>query len=179
MFFEETKIRGAYLISLDKKTDSRGGFARVFCEDEFRDFDLTSEFVQANMSTNQRKGTLRGMHYQSANAAEAKLVRCTQGAIFDVIVDMRLSSSTYLHWFGSVLSSENERALYVPEGCAHGYLTLTNAATVFYFVSHRYSPENEKGLRYDDPAIGIEWPEAVAEISDKDASWDYLEIAEI
>jgi dTDP-4-dehydrorhamnose 3,5-epimerase len=169
--FTETPLAGAYLIDPELLEDERGLFARTFCAREFGEHDLQPVVAQANLSFNRRKGTLRGMHYQVAPAEEAKLVRCTSGAIFDVIIDMRPESPTYLSHFGAELSADNRRALYVPEMFAHGYQALADDTEVVYQVSEFYTPGSEQGLRHDDPAFGIEWPLPVSVISEKDGSW--------
>ena len=174
MNFTETKLKGAFIIELDHKTDRRGFFARTFCMNEFIEHGLKPTVAQCNLSFNYKKGTLRGMHYQVAPATENKLIRCTQGAIYDVIVDMRPDSPTYLSHFGVELSADNRRALYVPEMFAHGYQTLTTETEVVYQVSEFYTPGYERGLRYDDPVLDIEWPLPVSEISEKDATWRLL-----
>ena len=171
MRFVETALNDAYVIELDLLEDERGFFARTFCAREFTEHGLKPVTAQSNLSFNHREGTLRGMHYQLPPAAEAKLVRCTRGAIHDVIVDMRPESATYLSHVGVELSEDNRRALYVPELFAHGYQTLTDRAEVIYQVSEFYTPGQESGLRYDDPALGIEWPLPVSVISEKDAAW--------
>jgi dTDP-4-dehydrorhamnose 3,5-epimerase len=172
--FTPTPLVGAYLIGLDPRVDQRGMFARAFCAQEFAAQGLETTFVQANVSTNKKSGTVRGMHFQRAAHAEVKLVRCTRGTIFDVIVDMREGSQTRLRWFGAELSEDNGLMIYVPKGFAHGYQTLTDDAAVFYMVSSLYVPEFEGGLRHDDPKLSIEWPRAVADLSDKDAAWPLL-----
>jgi dTDP-4-dehydrorhamnose 3,5-epimerase len=174
MKFTETKLKGAFIIELEERTDSRGFFARTFCAREFEEHGLKPAVVQCNMSFNHKKGTMRGMHYQIAPATEAKLVRCTRGAVYDVIVDMRPDSPTYLEHIGVELTADNRKALYVPEMFAHGYLTLTDGAEVFYQVSEFYTPGTERGLRYNDPALKIEWPVAIEVISEKDAAWALL-----
>jgi dTDP-4-dehydrorhamnose 3,5-epimerase len=171
MRFTPTSLRDAVLIDLEKRADPRGWFARTFCEAEFAAQGLATRFVQANASANPMAGTLRGMHFQHAPHAEVKVVRCTRGAIFDAIIDLRPGSPTFRRWEGFELTAENGRMLYVPEGFAHGYLTLEDASEVAYLVSHPYTPGAEGGLRYDDPAFGVAWPRAVAAISDKDAAW--------
>lgn len=180
MKFTETKLKGAFIIELEERTDSRGFFARTFCAREFEEHGLKPAVVQCNMSYNHKKGTMRGMHYQIEPAMEAKLVRCTRGAVYDVIVDMRPDSPTYLQHIGVELTADNRKALYVPEMFAHGYLTLVDGAEVFYQVSEFYTPGTERGLRYDDPALGIEWPVPIEVISEKDAAWALLskEVAE-
>lgn len=174
MIFTETKLPGAYIIEMEKRSDARGFFARAYCQREFAEHGLIMTIVQTNVSFSQTKGTLRGMHYQTAPYAEAKLIRCTQGSIFDVIVDLRPASPAYTAWIGVELSAANQRLLYVPEGFAHGFLTLEEAVEVTYQVSQFYTPEAERGARWNDPAFGIEWPLPVSVISDKDNHWpDY------
>jgi dTDP-4-dehydrorhamnose 3,5-epimerase len=175
MLFTETKLKDAFIIDLEHRQDARGFFARSFCAQEFEDYGLKSAVAQCNLSFNYRQGTLRGMHYQIAPATETKLIRCTQGAIYDVIVDMRPESPTFLEHIGVELTAANRRALYVPELFAHGYQALTDEAEVTYQVSEFYTPGYERGLRYDDPLLGIQWPLPVTEISPKDATWPLLE----
>lgn len=164
MRFEETKLRGAYLIEMERLEDERGFFARTWCEQEFAERGLESRIVQCNTSFNRKRGTLRGMHYQVAPDAEVKLVRCTMGAIYDVIVDLRTDSSTFKQWVGVELTAENRTMLYIPEGFAHGFQTLSDGAEVFYQMSSYYAPESARGVRWNDPAFGIEWPAAAARI---------------
>lgn len=171
MIFTETAIAGALVIDVEPRGDHRGFFARLWCEEEFGARGLSTRFVQANMSRSEHRGTLRGLHLQAAPHAEAKLVRCTRGAIHDVVVDLRPDSPTYRKWTGTELSAGNHRMLYVPEGCAHGFQALTDDVEVFYPVTAGYAPESERGYRYDDPAFGVEWPLAVTVISEKDRSW--------
>ena len=175
MLFTESPLPGAFVIDLQQRSDERGFFARSFCAAEFEAHGLTPAVAQCNLSFNHRRGTLRGMHYQTAPATEAKLVRCTRGAIYDVIVDLRPHSPTYMRHFGVELSEENRRALYVPEMFAHGYQALTDGAEVAYQVSQAYTPGCERGLRYDDPTLGIAWPIAVTTISEKDRTWPLIE----
>jgi len=175
MIFTSTKLAGAFIIDLEEKPDSRGFFARTFCADEFIAHGLKPTVAQCNLSFNHKKGTLRGMHYQTLPAAETKLIRCTQGAIYDVIVDMRPESPTYLSHIGVELTAQNRRALYVPEMFAHGYQALTDGAEVVYQVGEFYTPGYERGLRYDDPILGIYWPLTATEMSDKDQNWPLLE----
>ena len=174
MRFEQTPLAGSYLIHLDPCVDARGTFARAFCAQEFAAHGLETSFVQANISSNARAGTVRGMHFQRAPHAEVKLVRCTRGAIYDVIVDIREESATYLGWFGAELSKENGLMMYVPKGFAHGYQALSDGATAFYMVSSIYAPDSEGGLRFGDPRLAIKWPRAISEFSDKDAKWPLL-----
>jgi dTDP-4-dehydrorhamnose 3,5-epimerase len=174
MQFIETDIPGAFIIDLEPRADSRGFFARTFCAREFAEHGLNTTVAQCNMSYNRRRGTLRGLHYQSEPAPEAKLVRCVSGAIYEVIVDMRPTSPTFRRHLGLELSATNRRQLYIPELFAVGYQTLTDDAEVAYQVSAFYAPETERGLRHDDPALGIAWPLPVSEISPKDAAWPLL-----
>ncbi|HEV8725290.1 MAG TPA: dTDP-4-dehydrorhamnose 3,5-epimerase [Candidatus Binatia bacterium] len=174
MIFHGTKLRGSYIIELEKREDSRGFFARTWCQDEFKAYGLNANWVQSNLSYNAKRGTLRGMHYQAAPYQEAKLVRCARGAIYDVIIDLTQDSLTYRQWLGVELSGGNYRSLYVPEGFAHGFLTLEDDTEVVYQVSQFYQPESERGVRYNDPAFGIQWPIDIAVISEKDMRWpDY------
>lgn len=175
MQFIETKLKGAYIIDLEPRGDSRGFFARTFCQQEFEAHGLNPNVVQCNLSFNAKKGTLRGLHYQRPPATEAKLIRCIRGAIYDVIVDMRPESPTYLQHVGVELSAENHRALYVPDLFAHGYQALTDGAEALYQVSEFYTPGVEGGLRYDDPVLGIDWPLPATEVSEKDQSWPLSE----
>lgn len=176
MQFTETKLQGAFVIALEPRIDHRGFFSRTFCAREFEAHNLKPAVSQCNVSFNYSKGTLRGMHYQLAPATETKFIRCTKGAIYDVIVDMRPESPTYLQHFGVELSDENRLALYVPEMFAHGYQALTDDSEIIYQVSEFYTPNRERGLRYDDPVLGIEWPLPISEISEKDANWSLLKV---
>ncbi|MFM7425243.1 MAG: dTDP-4-dehydrorhamnose 3,5-epimerase [Elainella sp.] len=171
MIFTETKLNGAFLIDLDFRVDERGGFSRTFCMKEFEAHGLKSTVAQCNLAFNYKAGTVRGLHYQVPPATETKLVRCVKGAIYDVIVDMRPDSPTYLQHFSVELSEDNHRALYVPDLFAHGYQTLTDGAEVMYQVSEFYTPGYERGLLYNDPALKIEWPLPVSLISEKDTAW--------
>ncbi len=170
MKFMQTKLKGAFIITPDRIEDDRGFFARTFCRQEFEEHGLNPNLVQCNISFNQKKGTVRGMHYQTAPHAEVKLVRCTAGAIYDVIIDLRPESPTFIKWFAAELSEKNHQMLYVPEGFAHGYQTLEPYTEVFYQVSAFYHPASERGTRWNDPAFGIEWPLPACVISNKDAS---------
>lgn len=174
MRFEPTALAGAYLIHLEPRVDERGLFARAFCAQEFAAQGLETSYVQSNISTNARAGTVRGLHFQRAPQAEVKLVRCVKGAIYDVIVDMRAGSPTYLRWFGAELSEANGLMMYVPKDFAHGYQALSDGASVFYMVSAFYAPQAEGGLRFDDPKLAIEWPRVVSDVSEKDARWPLL-----
>ncbi len=171
MIFTETRLPGAFLLDLEPREDSRGFFARTFCRNEFEAHGLRPDMVQCNVSYNHHARTMRGMHYQIPPAAETKLVRCTRGAIYDVIVDLRPESPTYLQHVGVELTADNRRQLYVPELFAHGYLTLQPGTEVAYQVGEFYTPGYERGIRWDDPALGIRWPAPVEVISDKDAAW--------
>jgi dTDP-4-dehydrorhamnose 3,5-epimerase len=178
IIFTETKLAGAYIIEPELLRDQRGFFSRMWCQREFAVRGLGAGFVQGNLSCNAHTGTLRGLHYQVAPDAENKLVRCTRGSLYDVIVDLRPASPTCREWFGVELSAGNYRMLYVPEGFAHGFLTLENNTEVIYEVSQFYRPESERGLRYDDPAFGIEWPIRVTVVSEKDRSWSNFGMGE-
>jgi dTDP-4-dehydrorhamnose 3,5-epimerase len=171
MLFIETELNDAYIVDIERREDNRGFFARTWAVDEFERAGLNSRVVNVNMSYNHTRGTVRGMHFQKAPYAEVKLVRCVRGAIVDVIVDLRPESPTYKRWIGVELTAENRRALYVPEGFAHGFQTLEDHTDVMYQVSAFYTPGAEGGLRYDDPAFDIQWPLPISIISDKDRSW--------
>ena len=171
MKFSATELFGAYLVELEPASDRRGFFARTFCVEEFAMHGLVNHFPQHSFSLSVKKGTLRGMHYQREPAGEAKLVRCVQGAIFDVIIDIRPSSPTYRRWQHFELSSHNNDQLYIPKGFAHGFQTLTDDAVVNYLISTNYDAGLASGIRFDDPSFGITWPLAVTEISEKDVSW--------
>jgi dTDP-4-dehydrorhamnose 3,5-epimerase len=171
MKFTETKLKGSYIVDIEEKADQRGFFARSFCVNEFAEHGLESAIVQANLSLNHKKGTLRGMHFQRSPWEEVKLVRCVRGAIFDVMLDLRPDSPTYLQWVGAELSQDNHRMLYIPKRFGHGFQALTDGAEVMYMVTQFYSPAHASGLSYRDPAFNISWPLPVAAISDADASW--------
>ncbi len=175
MIFTETALRGAYIIDIEVYEDQRGYFGRSWCQQEFQKHNLVDCMVQGNVSFNFQKGTLRGMHYQAEPHSEVKLVRCVRGRIYDAIIDLRPDSPTFKQWTGVELSAENRRMFYVPEGFAHGFLTLEDNSEVNYLVSEFYTPGHERGIRYNDPAFGIEWPGGdISVISDKDRSWpDY------
>jgi dTDP-4-dehydrorhamnose 3,5-epimerase len=172
VFFRETKLPGAFVIELQKQEDERGFFARSWCHKEFEAHGLNPRMVQCNVSFNKVKGTLRGMHYQVPPCAEAKLVRCTRGAIYDVIVDLRRESPSYKQHLSEILSSNNYKALFIPEGFAHGFQTLEDNSEVFYQMSEFYSPEHQRGLRYNDPAFEISWPIEATVISDRDRNYE-------
>lgn len=176
MKFTETELKGAFTIDFDRREDSRGFFARAFCEKEFAAHGLETRIVQANCSHNRKKGTLRGMHRQVDPYQEVKIIRCTRGAIWDCIIDLRPESPTHKQWIGVELTQDNHRTLYVPKDFGHGYLTLTDDAEVTYLVTQFYQPGAESGLRWDDPAFGIRWPRSVDPelMSEKDRGWpDY------
>lgn len=174
MIIRKAPLQGPVVIELDKREDSRGFFARTFCAKEFRNHGLTTDFVQANLSYTREIGTIRGMHYQVAPSCEAKLIRCINGSVWDVSVDMRPDSPTYLHHFGVELSAKRRNAVYVPEMFAHGYMTLDADTELLYHCSKAYSPNAERGVRHDDPAIQINWPLPVSNISDKDQAWPLI-----
>lgn len=158
MIFTETKLSGAYIIDPERRADERGFFARTWCTHEFQQIGLNPRLVQASVSFSRRKGTLRGMHYQTAPHEEAKLVRCTMGAIYDVIIDLRPASPTYLQWVSAELNADNRRMMYVPEGFAHGFQTLADDTELFYQISVFYEPWSSRGVRWNDPVFNIEWP---------------------
>jgi len=168
MIFAQTTLEGAYLVDIEKREDERGFFARSWCQKEFEAQGLNPRLVQCDISFSAKKGTLRGMHYQTKPYEEAKLVRCTRGSIYDVIVDIRPQSRTFARHLGIVLTPESYRMLYVPEGFAHGFLTLSDDTEVFYQMSEFYAPECARGFRWNDPAFGIAWPSEVLVISDND-----------
>ena len=175
MVFTETKLKGAFLIDLERREDSRGFFARAFCQKEFAAHGLKPTIAQANVAFNIKKGTLRGMHFQFPPAPETKLVRCTRGAILDIIVDLRPESATYLQHISVELNEENQRSLYVPERFAHGYQALRDNTDTSYQVGEFYTPSAESGLLHNDPKLNLEWPLPVSVISDKDQKFTLLE----
>jgi len=174
MEFMETRLKGAFIIEPERLEDERGFFARTFCLKEFEAHGLNPKMVQCNISYNKHKGTLRGMHYQAAPMAEAKLVRCTRGAIYDVIIDLRPDSPTYCQWLAEELNTENSKMIYIPEGFAHGFQTMEDDTEVFYQMSEFYSPEHARGVRWDDPVFGIEWPLNTKIISEKDNNYPLI-----
>jgi dTDP-4-dehydrorhamnose 3,5-epimerase len=174
MIFNETKLRGAFVIELERRGDERGFFGRAFCMREFEAHGLKSVIAQANIAVNKSKGTLRGMHFQYPPFAETKLVRCTRGAIVDIIVDVRPESPTYLEHVAVELNEDNQRALYIPERFAHGYQTLTDNTHTSYQVGEFYAPQHESGLNFADPRLGLKWPLPVSAISPKDSQWKML-----
>jgi len=171
MTFTDTSVQGAKAIRLDRICDHRGYFARGWCADELRRHGLHPGCTQLNVGFSHFRGTLRGMHYQIEPRQEAKLVRCTRGVVFDVVIDLRPASPTFCRWHGTELSADNDLMLYIPEGCAHGYQTLTDNAEIYYLTSAAYDPAAARGVRFDDPAFGIDWPVPVSAISDADESW--------
>jgi dTDP-4-dehydrorhamnose 3,5-epimerase len=171
MIFKDTGIDGVWVIEPERHEDERGFFARTWDPDEFAERGLNPELAQCSISFNRARGTLRGLHHQAEPHEEAKLVRCTSGAIFDVAVDLRPDSSTFRDWFGVELSAENRLALYVPEGCAHGFLTLADDSEVHYQISQAYAPDAGRGVRWDDPAFAIGWPGDVVVINERDGSY--------
>jgi dTDP-4-dehydrorhamnose 3,5-epimerase len=177
MKFRRTRLEGVMEITLEPNFDSRGFFARTWCKKEFDEHGLNSQLVQCSISSNKRKGTLRGLHYQAVPHEEAKLVRCTRGAIYDVVVDLRYNSETFKQWMTVVLEADKHNTIYVPEGCAHGFLTLEDDCEVFYQMSESYYPELSRGVRWDDPAFNIDWPARVDIISERDRSFpDFVEV---
>ena len=171
MIFTETTLTGAYIIDIKQIEDNRGFFARAWCQNEFKAYNLNTNLLQMNVAFSHKRGTIRGMHHQEPPWQEAKLVRCTIGAIYDVIIDMRPDSPTHNQWIGVELTARNRRMLYVPEGFAHGYQTLEDATEVYYLTTQFYAPEFANGVRFDDPAFGIVWPLPVAVISHQDRNW--------
>ena len=169
MKFTETSLKGAFLIDLERRGDDRGWFARLFCQNEFGQLGLCRNIAQANNSFSKFKGTLRGMHYQLPPKAEDKIVRCLRGALLDVIVDLRPDSATFLQHIAVELTAENRTMLFVPKGFAHGFLTLADDTEAFYMVTEFYSPQHERGLRYNDPKLAIRWPFEPTVVSDKDS----------
>ena len=175
MIFTETKLKGAFVIELERREDSRGFFARAFCQNEFKAHGLKPVIAQVNVASSVTKGTLRGMHFQYPPAAETKIVRCTRGALLDIIVDLRPESDTYLQHIAVELNEDNHRALFVPERFAHGYQTLSDKTETSYEVGEYYTPEAEGGLMYNDPRLGLKWPMPVAVISEKDQKFPLLD----
>lgn len=175
MVFRDTDVLGAKLIEPTPHRDDRGRFMRAWCAREFADNGISFVPVQSNMGFSARKGTVRGMHFQDASAPEAKLVRCTRGAMFDVVIDLRQESPSYGKWFGAELTAENGGMLYVPERCAHGYQTLEDSTEMYYMTSQFYAPEAARGVRFDDPAFGIQWPLEPTAISEQDRNWPLVE----
>lgn len=171
MFFRESGLKGAYLITLEPSVDERGSFTRTFCRTQFKKQNLVADFVQNSISENRLKGTLRGMHYQLEPAAETKMVQCLRGAVYDVIVDLRPQSPTFCAWESFELTANKQQLLYVPEGFAHGFMTLADNTALYYMISAEYSPDLARGVRFDDPAFGIRWPDIHLIIAEKDRRW--------
>ncbi len=174
MIFRETPLKDAFTVELQPHSDERGQFVRTWCQDEFRRHCIDVAFAQSAVSINTRRGTLRGLHWQAAPHQEAKLVRCARGGIYDVIVDIRPQSSTFGQWFGITLTGGSQLVLFIPQGLAHGFQTLVDDTEVSYQLSAAHAPESARGLRYDDPALGIDWPLPVSRISERDRSWPLL-----
>lgn len=179
MIFRETYLKGAFVIEVEKLNDDRGFFGRLWCKEQFDNHGLNTNLVQSNVSLSQNKGTLRGMHFQKHPFQETKLVRCTRGAVYDVIIDLRPESDTFKKWFGIELSEENHKMIYVPENFAHGFLTLKDNSEVYYLVTQFYNKSAEYGVRWDDPEFDIKWPAMINEISDKDAQHPNFDLKNI
>lgn len=175
MVFHKTRLEGVFEIELEPKADDRGFFARAWCRNEFVEHGLNPQVVQCNISRNARRGTLRGIHFQAPPHQEAKLVRCTRGRVYDVALDLRPQSPTFMQWTGAELTADNHRALYIPEGCGHGVLTLDDETELFYQMSAYYHPEAAGGVRWDDPAFAIDWPGKVEVISERDRNYPDFE----
>ena len=175
MIFTKTPLAGAFIITPERIEDERGFFARTFCRREFEAHGLNPDIIQCNISFNNKKGTLRGMHYQAKPHAEVKLVRCSAGSIYDVIIDLRLDSSTFKKWFAVELSADNRKLLYIPEGFAHGFQTRTDNTEVIYHHSAFYNPDAARGLRFDDPALSIIWPLPVSMVCSRDQNYDLID----
>lgn len=171
MIFQETKLTGVFEIQIEAKADERGFFARTWCQQEFESHGLNSQLAQCSVSFNTRKGTLRGMHYQAAPFPETKVVRCTRGSLYDVVLDLREQSPTFKQWIGVTLDAEKRNMVYVPEGCAHGFITLEAETEIFYQISEFFKPELSRGVRWDDSAFQIAWPAPVQLISERDRTY--------
>lgn len=174
MKFVEAPLRGAYIVELEPVFDERGCFARTFCQEEFAAIGFHKEIVQINHSLTRQRGSIRGMHYQCMPACECKIIRCIHGRVFDVMVDLRADTLTFMQWYGVELSADNRRMVYIPEGFAHGFQTLTDDAELIYHHSAFYSPEHECGLRFDDPALAIQWPVPASFVSPKDRNYPLM-----
>jgi dTDP-4-dehydrorhamnose 3,5-epimerase len=174
MIITESPLSGAFIVDLERLEDERGFFARAYCPEQFAARGINAELRQCSVSYNSLRGTLRGLHYQGAPHEEHKLVRCTAGAIFDVIVDIRPNSTNYRRWFGTQLTAENRRSLFIPPGFAHGFVTLSDATEVYYMISVSHAPEHSRGYRWNDPAFGIQWPVIPNVISHRDAHYPLL-----
>jgi dTDP-4-dehydrorhamnose 3,5-epimerase len=171
MRFIETFLPGVFIVEIEPQSDDRGFFSRTWCQQNFMEHGLSPKLVQCNISFNQKKGTLRGMHYQLKPSAEAKLVRCTRGAVYDVVIDIRKDSRSYKKWFSKELTEWNRDALFIPEGLAHGFLTLTDQTELLYQMSEFYQPETARGIRWNDPEFNITWPEEISVIAEKDNNY--------
>lgn len=171
MIFTETKLKGAFIVEPERLEDQRGFFARSWCRREFKDHGLNENLAQCNISFNKKRGTLRGMHYQTPPHEEARLVRCTMGALYDVIIDLRITSASFRHWVALELTDENRKMIYIPEGFAHGFLTLADNTEAFYQMSEFYAPRFSRGVRWDDPAFNIHWPIEVKVLSERDKDY--------
>ncbi|HYX06214.1 MAG TPA: dTDP-4-dehydrorhamnose 3,5-epimerase [Bacteroidales bacterium] len=176
MIFTETPLPGAFIIEINKIGDERGFFGRSWCKNEMEEHGLNGNLAQINTSLSKNKATLRGLHYQVDPYAESKMIRCTKGAVFDVIVDIRPNSPTFLKWFGETLTESNHKALYSPEGFAQGFITLEDDTEITYFTTQFYAPGSDWGVRYNDPQVGIEWPLKPAVISEKDINWPDFDV---
>lgn len=176
MLYEETKLKGVFNITIDKKSDERGFFARLWDYNEFKNMGLNTNIVQCNVAFTKKCGTLRGLHYQENPNSETKLLRCTKGSIFNVIVDLRKNSPTYLQWDSLIISEDNYKMRYIPKGFANGVMSLEDNTELFYQVTEFYMPDAERGIRWNDPAINIEWPQTPSFISKKDQSWEFLNV---
>jgi dTDP-4-dehydrorhamnose 3,5-epimerase len=177
MIFQESKVAGAFEISIDPRFDERGFFARSWCQREFDQRGLNSHLVQCNISYNLKKHTMRGMHYQAEPFAETKIVRCVKGSIYDVVIDLRPESPTFKQWTGQTLTAANRKMLYIPEGCAHGFLTLEDQTEVLYQMSEFYQADSARGVRWDDPAFGIQWPATPERMSERDRTYPDFQCA--
>lgn len=175
MIVTETKLKGAFLIDIEKLEDDRGFFARMWCEREMAEYGINFRMVQTNISLNRKKGTLRGMHFQKRPYEEAKLIHCVKGAIYDVIVDLRPESPTFRQWVGFELADKDYRTVFIPGGFAHGFVTLENNTEIIYMMSEFFTPEYNTGFRWNDPAFNIQWPFEISVISDKDKSFPDFE----
>ena len=179
MIFKETKLKDAFVIEIEKLRDERGYFARAWCEREFQEHGLQTNFVQFNVSNSIEKGTLRGIHYQDPPYAETKLVRCTRGAVYDVMIDLRPDSPSFLQWTAEILTPDNGRMMYVPKGFGHAFLSLEGHSMVFYQVDEFFEPDYYRGLRWNDPQLNIIWPEEVTVISKRDQEWEAYDLARL
>ena len=176
MKFLKNKVNGSFVISLDKISDKRGFFARLFCKNELKKNNIKFSIPQINTSESKKKGTIRGFHYQAGKSSEAKIIRCIRGSIYDVVIDLRKKSKTYMKYYGVELSSSNRKMLYVPKGCAHAFQSLEDNIELIYMVDHKYDPKKERGIRYNDPSFGIKWPTKVTNVSKKDKNWKFLKV---